>query len=531
MHMFKKKGNCSTIKDVIKRNHPDINDFLFPEKEPEIKNLREAADYLKKLTTEDPECLVTIVGDYDVDGIHAVTIMVKMLYAYGLVPSVRIPHRISEGYGLSEKIIDEIPSGLVITVDNGIAAIDAIKKAKEKGLHVIIIDHHLPVKENGQIVLPDADIIIDPWIYGNGYYTGYCGAGLAYRFAKELLPKTNIDDLKVLAAIATITDIMPLEGANRPLVRDGLRLINKGRTVPGMRQLLRKLKLQDHITEDDFGFSIGPVINAPGRLYDDGASSVLDVLAADWKDYCLPWKCNKLLEANEERKKQVREALDSLNFQKTSQNSLVLFNPDWGEGIVGLIAGKLCEKYYLPVIVFTRSKDGNLKGSGRSIPGIHLKDVLDHIPKTLMIGYGGHEGAAGLSIKEADFKLFKSEFQKACGNLPPKPEITYDLDLPFDIADTLKELENYRPYGPKNPKIRFHFYFKVDRVEQLGDGTHIKLTNNTTSLELIGFHMYDAYLTVGAPEKIEVIGYLSERWVNGKSTSQIEMLCFQPAKE
>ena len=96
---------------------------------------------------------------------------------------------------------------------------------------------------------------------------------------------------------------------------------------------------------------------------------------------------------------------------------------------------------------------------------------------------------------------------------------------------TLKELENYRPYGPKNPKIRFHFYFKVDRVEQLGDGTHIKLTNNTTSLELIGFHMYDAYLTVGAPEKIEVIGYLSERWVNGKSTSQIEMLCFQPAKE
>lgn len=173
--MFKKKGNCSTIKDVIKRNHPDINDFLFPEKEPEIKNLREAADYLKKLTTEDPECLVTIVGDYDVDGIHAVTIMVKMLYAYGLVPSVRIPHRISEGYGLSEKIIDEIPSGLVITVDNGIAAIDAIKKAKEKGLHVIIIDHHLPVKENGQIVLPDADIIIDPWIYGNGYYTGYSG--------------------------------------------------------------------------------------------------------------------------------------------------------------------------------------------------------------------------------------------------------------------------------------------------------------------------------------------------------------------
>ena len=116
---------------------------------------------------------------------------------------------------------------------------------------------------------------------------------------------------------------MPLEGANRPLVRDGLRLINKGRTVPG--------------------FSIGPVINAPGRLYDDGASSVLDVLAADWKDYCLPWKCDKLLEANEERKKQVREALDSLNFQKTSQNSLVLFNPDLGEGIVGLIAGKLCE--------------------------------------------------------------------------------------------------------------------------------------------------------------------------------------------
>ena len=177
-----------------------------------------------------------------------------------------------------------------------------IKKAKEKGLYVIITDHHLPQKKDGNIILPEADIIVDPWVYEESEYTGYCGAGLAYRFAKELLPKSNLDDLKVLAAIATIADIMPLKGANRLLVQDGLKLINKGRVVPGLRHLLRKLKLEEHITEDDFAFTIGPIINASGRLYDDGASSVLNIFVADWRDYQLPYKCGKLIDINEERK-------------------------------------------------------------------------------------------------------------------------------------------------------------------------------------------------------------------------------------
>ena len=528
--MYKKKGICNTIKDVIERNHPDIKDFLSPNPNPQIVNLKKAVNMLKNIVSDDPNIPIKIVGDYDVDGIKATVIMVKALRMYGLNPSTRIPHRFSEGYGLSEKIIDEISDGLIITVDNGIAAIDAIKKAKEKGLYVIITDHHLPQKKDGNIILPEADIIVDPWVYEESEYTGYCGAGLAYRFAKELLPKSNLDDLKVLAAIATIADIMPLKGANRLLVQDGLKLINKGRVVPGLRHLLRKLKLEEHITEDDFAFTIGPIINASGRLYDDGASSVLDIFVADWRDYQLPYKCGKLIDINEERKKRLRNAIDSIDLPTHKSTPLVIYDPDWGEGIVGLIAGKLCEKYHVPVIAFTRTKSGQLKGSGRSIPGIHLKNVLDSIPKDILIGYGGHEGAAGLSIKKENLKRFEKEFEKACGTLPEKPEITYDLELPFNLVDTLDELDKYAPYGAKNPKVRFHFYFKIDKVEQLGDGTHIRLSNNNTSLELIGFDMYNIYLTMGAPSKIEVIGYLSNQWFNGNSKPQIEMLSFCPAE-
>lgn len=527
--MYKKNGNCNTVKEVMERNHPDIKEFMSPSPMPEIINLKNAVNMLKDIVSQNPGIPVKIVGDYDADGITATAIMFHALRMYGLVPSARIPRRISEGYGLSEKIIDEISDGLIITVDNGIAAIDAIKKAKEKGLYVIITDHHLPPKKDGNVVLPEADIIVDPWVYEGSEYTGYCGAGLAYRFARELLPDSNLDDLKVLAAIGTVADIMPLEGANRLLVQDGLRLINNGRVVPGLRHLLRKLRLEEHIAEDDFGFAIGPVINAPGRLYDDGASAVLDVFVADWKNYQLPYKCSKLIDINEERKKQLRDAIDSIDLPAHTLAPLVLYNPDWGEGIVGLIAGRLCEKYHVPVIVFTRSKSGQLKGSGRSIPGVHLKNVLDSLPKDILMGYGGHEGAAGLSIKKEKLKTFKKEFEKACGALPEKPEVTYDLELPFDLVGTLEELGKYAPYGEKNPKVKFHLYFKIDKVEQLGDGTHIKLTNNNTPLELIGFGMYDAYLTMGAPSKIEVIGYLSEQWFRGNSKPQIEMLSFCPA--
>ena len=219
--MFERSKNFSlTVREFIEKTHgKDADQFLHPEKNPEIPQLKEAVQFFKRCT--EAHMPVTIIGDYDCDGIMASTIMKIGFARYGVDAKVRIPRRFTEGYGLSEKIIDEIESGLIVTVDNGIAAIPAIKKAKAKGLSVIVTDHHLPKEDNGKEILPPADHIVDPWVYPDAGYTGYCGAGTAYRFIQELLPGQNTDDLKVLAAIATVADVMDITGANWSLVKEG----------------------------------------------------------------------------------------------------------------------------------------------------------------------------------------------------------------------------------------------------------------------------------------------------------------------
>lgn len=527
--MFRKEGNSNTVKEVMQARFSNFETFLKPAPYPAIINLENAVAFFKEKVEQGQT--VTIVGDYDYDGICSTAILTKALRLYGIEPKMRLPKRFSEGYGLSEKIIDEIPSGLIITVDNGIAASAAIKKAKEKGISTIIIDHHLPpVNKEGQNVLPPADVLVDPWAYSDSEYTEYCGAGLAYRFAEELLPKTDLGDLKVLASIATITDVMNLWGANRILVREGLSLINKGRLVPGLRQLLKKLQLDTHITENDYAFTIGPIFNAPGRLYDNGAAEyALDILTADFRDYKLPWKCGKLIDINEERKAKVKEALKKLDLNSyPADKGIVLYDPYWGEGIIGLIAGKVCEKKGTPVIVFTKTASGVLKGSGRSTPDIHLKKILDKISEDIL-GYGGHKGAAGLSIKEEDLEKFTYDFQNLTEHEIKSDDISYDLELPFDLSFTIEELKKYAPYGQGNKRIRFHFFYHVDKVEALGDdGTHIRFSKKDESVELIGFDMYHPYLSMGAPEVIEAVGYLSEQWFNGRMKYQIELIYFEP---
>lgn len=528
--MYKKIGNYNTVKDVMEDRFPDMEDFLHPkERDPEIIHLKEAVQFFKEETAKGKT--VTIVGDYDYDGVGATTILLKAFRLYGIEPHVRLPKRFSEGYGLSEKIIDEIPSGLIVTVDNGIAAEKAVRKAKEKGLSVIITDHHLPpVDEKKNPILPPADILVDPWAFPESVYNDYCGAGLAYRFAKELLPETNIDDLKVIASIATVADVMTLSNVNHSLVREGLTLINKGRVVPGLRTLLKHLKLTDHITEDDYGFSIAPVINAAGRLYDNGAADyALDVMAADYKDYKLPWKCRKLLEINEERKNEVKDAINSLELKDVAKDrGLVLYDPHWGEGIVGLIAGRVCEKTQTPVIAFTRTQTGALKGSGRSIESVHLKNALDKISEDTL-GYGGHEGAAGIAIKEEDLERFTRDFEQVTKHEPPSDSIPYDLELSFDIPYIISEMKHYAPFGHGNPRIRFHFFFNVGKAEALGDdSSHLRLTRKDSPIEIIGFDMYQTYISMGSPQVIEGIGYLSEQWFNGKNKYQVELLSFQP---
>lgn len=524
--MFIKRSKCNSLREIVEQNTGIPADvFIQRSREPWLKNLQDAVKRIKEANH-----LVTIVGDYDADGICASVIMAYGLFMAGIPFRVRLPRRFSEGYGLSEKIIDEISRGTVLTVDNGIAACAAIKKAKEKGLEVIVTDHHLPVRDaGGNIILPDADVVVDPAAEQESEWHDYCGAAVAYRFVKELIGG-DVPELKVLASIATVADIMPLHGPNRDLVADGLELLNSGHAVPGLKKLVEMMNLS-HINEEDYGFGIGPVFNASGRLYDDGAENVVKTLMLSSGSADLEKKLEDLLETNQERKALTEAAVKAAEDTYAGERPIVIFNPDIGEGIIGLVAGKFCEKYQCPVVCFTRSHSGMLKGSGRSIPGIHLKKALDRI-QNILVGYGGHEGAAGLSIMEKDLDQFKEAFSKACGNIPPyTADIFYDLEISQTmLGDVGQEEKQYAPYGCGNPKPVYRVKLNVNpkglRITK--DGKH--LTYWEPGFKFIGFGMAEKFKNLveekGFPEILDCIGQITEDWYNDKLSYQLQLIDF-----
>lgn len=527
----KKKESAIFIEDIIAENTGHTADvFLERLPDPYIHNLAEGCNLLKSNIDQQ----IHVIGDYDVDGIFGTTIMELGLKKAGFQVKSRLPLRFSEGYGLSEKIIDEIDTGVVVTVDNGIAAFKAIEKAKQKGLTVIVTDHHLaPVDEKGKAVLPPADIVIDPTIDEKSEYHDYCGAAVAYRFVKELLGKDNMQ-LKVLASIATVADVMELTPVNHQLVKDGLKLINAGRCVPALKEILKQIELTDHITEMDYGFQIGPIINASSRLYDDGAAKVLQVMETGDKDFRLPWKVKFVVDNNTKRKIIMKEDMKRVNDSLALQGiekPIVVYDPDIGEGIIGLIAGRLCEDYQCPVVVFTDCGDGFLKGSGRSIPEIHLKDVLDKVQDQIT-GYGGHAGAAGLTIRKENLADFKKAFAKACGKIPDIPKDTsYDLELlGTDISEALAELKKYAPYGNGNPRIRFLVTgCRLSDYRVIGDGDSFMAKCEAYDLTIIGFGLREKYEMLGSVPKLDCIGYLEESWFKGKMSYKMELVDFKAA--
>ena len=530
---FRKKDKCNSIKSVVERNTGmTIAEFMREERKPHIDNLEETAYLIQGYIVNSPDPDVTVIGDYDCDGDTSTAIMYWTLKGLGVTPKLRIPKRFSEGYGMSVKIIDEMPdtNGLIITVDNGISSYDAVKRAKEKGYTVVITDHHLPPKdEKGSLILPPADIILDPHVYPEkSEFEDYCGAGLAYRLSQELLPDTNLIQLLVLASIGTVSDVVPLVGANRTLVKDGLQAINQNKCVPGLTKLLRRLQFDGHMTEDDYGFTLGPIFNASGRLYDDGASKIVDILTSG-NTSDLDEKALNAININNVRKGLVREGEERLSKTLTDERPIVVYDENLHEGLIGIIAGHLSEKYNCPAVVFTKSEDSSIiKGSARSIPEIHLKNILDEM-KEVLVRYGGHAGAAGLSIKKDDLERFREMFREKCGPIPEITEPEYDLSLGTyeggtDIYGRLvSELKTYAPYGECNPKIIFHQTFDVSKGEfrVMGDGSHFSI--RLPEIKLLGFGLREKYESLGRPQQIDCIGHLSENWFNGRVNYQFEI--------
>lgn len=532
--MIIKKGNYKTIKDFVLGNAGIGEDEYFhPDPMPYIHKLHEAVDFFKKYIEENPDSPIWIIGDYDADGICATSILYHGLFRYTKrQPITRIPHPIKEGYGLSESIIDEIDSGILITVDNGIAAAAAIKKAKEKGLAVIVTDHHLPPVDNeGNCILPDADVVIDPHADHLSPFKDYCGAGLAFRFIQELMPDRNFRKLLPFAAIATVADVVPIKGANWMLVKEGLQIMNRRRAMPGVNILLDKCNLGRNIKADDIAFNYAPVLNAGRRVLDRAAEPALEVFKAmpGKEPGNLPWKADGLIEANETRKKLVKKVMAKLSAVEFDR-PIVLYLKGVGEGIIGLIAGKLCEQYQCPVVIFTNDiNEDYLKGSGRSVDGAHLKNILDQVDKECFVKYGGHAGAAGLTIHKSKLALFKKSFARACGSVPPiDTNLYYDLELTDHEYDkVLEELNRYAPYGKDNPAPKFHYTAHHCTYETYGsDGLHAKITSG--KLKLVGFDMYKAFESAGFPQTIECVGTLEEDHYMGMTSIRFRISGFEP---
>ena len=426
---------------------------------------------------------IVIVGDFDADGATSTALMMEALSALGSSNhQFLVPNRFEYGYGLTPEIVDiaaEQGANLLITVDNGISCLAGVKRAKELGLKVIITDHHLPGKQ-----LPIADAIVNPNQNGCLFASkALAGVGVAFyfmlamrKFLREVnwfnnksIQEPNLAQLLDLVALGTVADVVTLDANNRILVDQGLKRIRAGQTRPGIQALIEIAgRNQQRLVASDFGFALGPRINAAGRL-DDMSFGINCLLAKDLMSARL--MAAELDDLNKSRREieqgmqvEAENVLKQLSFDEQHlPNAIALFQKDWHQGVIGIVAGRLKEKFHRPSIVFAAAKDdineenlleSEIKGSARSIPGLHIRDLLEHISALhpeLIVKFGGHAMAAGLSIKLKDFERFQSIFNDLAHEWLKEEDLTgvilSDGQLPLSEM-TLSFAEHVRDSGP-----------------------------------------------------------------------------------
>ena len=451
---------------------------------------------------------ILIVGDYDVDGVISTYILYTAIKRCGGDVNFHIPDRIKEGYGINESIIrkaSEDKVDIIITCDNGIAAIDQVKLAKELGIKVIITDHHdvpfIEENEERKYVVPDADFVINPKQENCNYkFDKICGAGVAYKFIECLYEEFNINkeelyDLLQYVAIATVCDVVDLTSENRIIVKEGLKRINNTSNI-GLRALFKETGLEEKIiTVYTLGFVIGPSINASGRL--EQAEWALKMLLSD-NEIEAKELAEKLNDLNKERQELTKEGLEEAieiieKNNMTKDKVLVVYLEDVHESIAGIIAGRVREKYNLPTIILTKAHDG-AKGSGRSIEEYNMFEELLKC-KDLLGKFGGHPMAAGMSIPNENIDEFRNRLNNVTTltdeDIIPKVSIDMGLSLSqinYELIDQISLLE---PYGKANPKPTFGMKkLKVVEARILGKNRNVlklKLTDGRLYIEGIYF--------------------------------------------
>lgn len=611
---IQKRGAYTRVEDFIK---PSVVNT----KHPYHFDVKTAPELLLKAMLDGQR--ITIVGDYDCDGICGSAIgfrgfnrLKEMLIAYkdekarhGLpkgmpehllkltqsafkcdeqqahdilckqnrasasIVRVRIPHRYTEGYGMKESMVDEVPSGVLFTIDNGIAAAGAIQKANDKGLITIVTDHHsLPVTKelqyiNGEMitvnkhVIPPAHCVINPHMEetmnepGHYDFYDYCGAAVALKVVESLVApdKKIMDECYAFAAIATVADVMPMVEDNRNIFERGIEAMKNRHITEGLAALLEVSKIDPKhlpedlpthtlITSDTMGFTLGPKINAAGRVGtahpssqggDRGADRALRCLLAT--DYRLAKDlAQELHDANEVRKeisKEMQMKCELIIEREGMQNDcpLVVHIPECGAGVIGLVAGYLCEKYKVPAIVFN-THDGDIcKGSARSPEGINIKALLDEC-QHLMIAYGGHPGAAGITISENSIDKLREMLYNICktqGYTSLRTDtVPYDLEIEaHDIQHNLDILTHkLAPFGEQNTEPIFLVRnFPLQDSKVLSE-KHLKLIGNGASA--IGFFMAEDQSImdyVDTAKTVDLLGTISYNCFRGEGTPQLSI--------
>lgn len=483
---------------------------------------------------------VLVYGDYDVDGTTATAIMYTFLRQFGVDVKYFIPHRFKDGYGISvEGILQAISlnASLIVSVDCGITAVEEAKFAKEKGIDLIICDHHT----TGDII-PDAAAVLDPKRPDCSYpFDGLSGAGVAFKLVQATLnelglPASNANQFLDLVAISIASDIVPIVDENRMLMREGLKYINS-EPRKGVKALIDLIRLEiGKISTSQIVFSIGPRINAAGRMGDAGAA--VQLLISETEEDANKWaleldRINKLRRTtdNQTMEKAVKMIEDKINLD--TQNALVLHDPEWHLGVIGIVASRIVDVYCRPTIMLS-TVDGQIKGSARSIRGFNIYNALKKCDSHLL-QFGGHEYAAGLTMEPDKLPAFTELFlqvakRKLCDeDFEPELIIDSELNLKDINLKFWKVLSQFEPFGPQNLRPVFVSKgLKVVGVPSVVGNGHLKMKvaqNGSVNFEAIGYNMHEYLpkLRENSGEQVNMAFVLEENNWQRKNTIQIRI--------
>jgi len=524
-HLVRQRGisDGAELETFLRPRLRDLKDpFLIPEMRLAVNRILRAIDTGEK---------ICIYGDYDVDGVSSITLMTKILHAYGLEPRAFIPRRGPEGYGLSMAALarcmaeGEKPD-LLISIDCGTVSIAEVAHLRSQGIDVVIVDHHEPSREGR----PDCTALVNPKCGSD--FTYLCAAGVVFKLGHALLKTRPADlDLKELldlVAVATISDIVPLVGENRLLVRHGLKHLSSTLN-PGLRALQEVTGMNGHATSMDVGFRIGPRINAAGRM--DFPEDALATLTTDCRRSATEL-AQKLDGYNRQRqthegliRKEAVEQL-SIGFDPATDPVIVIGSRAWHHGVVGIVASRLMRQYHKPTFVIAIDGNGVGKGSGRSIEGISLVEAIRACDDHLLAG-GGHAMAAGLSIREESLDAFREKFAAYVlansSEEDRRPRLLYDAEIGFSqlSLDFLASYELLHPFGNANPQP----VFVARKVGLSRPPFHMK--NNHLRLMLRqGYHEQDAVFFGGGEYELpdppwDIAFTIDRNHFRGKTTLQI----------